>query len=358
MNDKNTKIGRLLMIGFEGTELSKDMVSLLRDYGIGGFVLFERNLKTPEQILMLNKQLLRVDEGFVPVLAVDHEGGRVQRLKHPFTHLPSARKIGELYQRHKSIDFIYEYGTFIAKELSAAGFNMALAPVLDLPEKEGGVIGDRAFSDVPLIVEEIGVSMIAGMQDNGIIACAKHFPGHTDTKTDPHKGQAVADITPDALMKHMTPFIHAIKNRVGSIMVSHTVFKGMESVPASLSHRVINFLLKKEMGFKGMVITDDIQMAAVSQNFSVSGAVIGSLKAGADMVMVGNITPEGLKRVFDDVEVALTEGDLSRDLIEDSFVRADIIKGEIGARENILYSAQEMAHILGDERHRAFVKKL
>ncbi|MCL5276578.1 MAG: hypothetical protein M1517_02160, partial [Deltaproteobacteria bacterium] len=91
MRGKVMKIGRLLMIGFEGTELSKEMVSLIGDYGIGGFVLFERNLKAPEQILALNKQLLRADGDFVPVIAVDHEGGRVQRLKHPFTHLPSAR---------------------------------------------------------------------------------------------------------------------------------------------------------------------------------------------------------------------------------------------------------------------------
>lgn len=352
------KTGRLLMIGFDGTELPEGFKPLIKKYGMGGFVLFERNIKTTEQILALNKQLHQADEDFIPIIAVDHEGGRVQRLKHPFTRLPSARKIGDLYQKHENIDFIYAYGGFIAEELSMAGFNMALAPVLDLPDKEGGVIGDRAFSDIPLVIEEIGVSMIAGMQDNGIIACAKHFPGHTDTKIDPHKGLPIAHITSEELIHHMTPFIHAIKNRVGSVMVSHTVFKGLENVPASMSQRVMDVLLKKDTGFEGIVITDDVKMAAIAQTITASQAVLSSLHAGADMVMISKVTPDELEDLLKDMETALAEGTLDKGHLESSLVRTDIIKGEIGIKNHPVHTALDVLNMLSDEKHKSFIKRL
>lgn len=350
------KIGRLLMIGFNGTELPPGFKPIIKKYGIGGFVLFERNLKTPEQILLLNKELHRIEDDFTPLIAVDQEGGRVQRLKHPFSHLPSARRIEEYYKKHKNIHVIYEYGGFMAEELSVAGFNMNLAPVLDLSDSMDGVIGDRAFSNVPLIVEEIGVSVIAGMQDHGIIACAKHFPGNTDTKIDPHDELPSVSIRSDTLVNNITPFMHAIKNGVGSVMVSHTLFKGIDNVPASMSGRIINEILKKEAGFKGIVLTDDIKMGAISKTYSVSQAVINSLLADADIVMISNTEPDELESVIVNMERAITEGAIRKGQIEASLMRTDIIKNEIGVKNEIVQSVSDVLKVLNDESHKAFIR--
>ncbi len=352
------KIGRLLMIGFNGTELPAGFEPLIKKYGIGGFVLFERNLKDPGQILALNKQLHKVDDDFVPLVAVDQEGGRVQRLKHPFSHLPSARKVEEYYQKHNAIDIIYEYGSFIAEELSIAGFNMNLAPVLDLSERTDGVIGDRAFSHAPLVVEEIGVSMIAGMQDHGIIACAKHFPGNTDTKIDPHSELPSVHIKQDEMMHTMSPFIHAVNNDVGSVMISHTMFKGIDDVPASMSEKIINGILKMEAGFKGIVLTDDVKMGAISKTYSTAEAVINSLAASADMVMISNIEPDELESVLDTMESSIAEGIISKSPIEASLMRTDLIKNTIGIKRQLIQTESDVLALLDNKTHRAIIKKL
>lgn len=347
------------MIGFEGTALPEGFKPLIREYGIGGFVLFERNLKTTEQILALTKELHAVDadDGFTPLVAVDQEGGRVQRLKHPFSHLPSAARVGESYRKHKNIADIYAYGDFIAQELSVAGFNMDLAPVLDLSHKKDGVIGDRAFSDTPLIAEEIGVSFIAGMQDHGVIACAKHFPGYTDTKIDPHKELPSVSITPDDLLKNITPFIHAIKNGVGAVMVSHTLFHGIDTVPASMSERIIGGILKRESNFKGIVLTDDVQMGAIAKSSAVPQAVLQSLAAGADMVMISNTDPGALASLLPEMTEAVEGNIIRKEQIESSLMRIDIIKNEIGIRNEIVHSASDIMELIGDDKRRSILKK-
>jgi len=352
------KLGRLLMIGFNGTELPDGFSELIKEYGIGGFVLFERNLVNPGQILALNKQLHSLEEDFIPLIAIDQEGGRVQRLKHPFSRLPSARKVEEYYKKHHSIDIIYEYGMFIAEELSIAGFNMNLAPVLDLCEKEDGVIGDRAFSDAPLVVEEIGVSMIAGMQDHGIIACAKHFPGNTDTKIDPHKKLPAVNIKPEVMRSNLSPFIHAINNDVGSIMVSHTLFKDIDDKPASMSKKIVNGLLKSGTRFKGIVITDDVKMGAIANTYSLSEAVISALAANNDMVMISNIEPEELASLIDEIEDSLIKGVIKKEQVDASLLRIDLVKNNIGINKEIVQTESDVLKLLNSDAHKGFLKRL
>lgn len=354
------KIGRLLMIGFEGTDFPSEFVPMIRKYGIGGFVLFERNLKNPGQILALNKQLHAAagEDDFIPLVAIDQEGGRVQRLKHPFSHLPSARKVEEYYRKHKSIDIIYEYGSFIAQELSIAGFNMNLAPVLDLSEHEDGVIGDRAFSHLPMVVEELGVSMIAGMQDNGIIACAKHFPGNTDTTVDPHQDLPAVTIKPEAFKHGLSPFMHAVHNDVGSIMISHTMFQGLDDVPASMSEKIVNGILKTEARFKGIVLTDDVKMGAIARSYPPAEAVINSLTAHTDMVMISNVEPDELESVIDALESAVAEGILVQKHLESSLMRTELVKNTIGIKSQLVQTEQDILNVLDNKVHKAFIKKL
>ncbi|MGB9735587.1 MAG: beta-N-acetylhexosaminidase [bacterium] len=351
------KVGRLLMIGFDGTELPAEFRSAIQKHGIGGFVLFERNLKNPAQIIALNKHLYSLDRDFVPLIAVDQEGGRVQRLKPPFFHLPSPRKVEEYYKEHNSIDIIYEYGNFIAEELSVAGFNMNLAPVLDLSEKKDGVIGDRAFSNIPLIVEEIGVSMIAGMQDRGIIACAKHFPGNTDTEIDPHEDLPVVEIKSEVLYRNLSPFIHAINNDVGSVMVSHTLFKGIDNVPASMSKKIVNGILKTETRFKGIVITDDVKMGAIARRYSVTEAVINALSANVDMVMVGNLDVDEFEDIIDKIEESVAEGVIKKEQINASLLRTELVKNAVGIRKQLVYDEEDILKLLNDKNHISFIRK-
>lgn len=348
------------MIGFEGTELPADFIPIIKKFGIGGFVLFERNLKNPGQILALNKQLYSAagEDDFIPLVAVDQEGGRVQRLKHPFSHLPSARTVEKSYKKHKTIDIIYEYGSFIAAELSAAGFNMNLAPVLDLSEQQDGVIGDRAFSHLPIVVEEIGVSMIAGMQDHGIIACAKHFPGNTDTKVDPHHDLPSVMIKADAFKHGLSPFMHAVRNDVGSIMVSHTMFQGIDDVPASMSEKIINGILKTEARFKGIVITDDVKMGAIARTYAPAEAAINALTAHTDMVMICNIQPDELESVIDALEGAIAEGTLVQRHLDASLMRTELVKNTIGIKSQLIQTESDILDVLNNSLHKAFIKKL
>lgn len=351
------KIGRLLMIGFNGTELSQEFKLLIQKHGIGGFVLFERNLKEPAQILSLNRQLYSVDKDFVPLIAIDQEGGRVQRLKSPFVHLPSARKVGEYYRKYNSIDSIYEYGSFIAEEISITGFNMNLTPVLDLSDKEDGVIGDRAFSNTPLIVEEIGVSIIAGMQDRGVVACAKHFPGNTDTQIDPHRALPFVHIKPEKLYHNLSPFIHAINNDVGSVMVSHTLFKGIDDVPASMSKKIVNGLLKSELHFKGIVITDDVKMGAISKKYSVADAVIQALSANVDMIMISNLSIDEYENIIDRIESSIAEGIIKKEQINNSLLRIELVKNTVGIKKELVYDEQDVLKLIHNNARIAFIKK-
>ncbi len=352
------KAGRLLMIGFEGIKLPIDFEPLIKKYGIGGFVLFDRNLKDPGQIIMLNQSLHGLEDGFTPIIAVDQEGGRVQRLKHPFTRLPSAKKIGESYIKHNDIKLMYEYGKMMADELSMAGFNMNLMPVIDLSIKEDGVIGDRAFSDDVLIIEEIGASIIAGMQDNGIIACAKHFPGHTDTQVDPHKESVSININMETLTHHIRPFIHVAKNYVGSIMASHTIFKAVDDAPVSISNKFIHGILRKEIGFNGIIITDDMKMGAISKHYTPFEALVNALNADADMIMLSNTTPQEFESIMQELDRTINNGMINKDRIEASLLRIDTIKKFIGIKEQMPASINDLLSLFNDKTHIEAIKRL
>lgn len=276
------KVGNLFMVGFDGTSAPPSLTRLIRDYHIGGVILFKRNIHSKDQLKNLIGEINELSEGRKLLIAVDHEGGRVFRLPSPFTQWEPMAKVN-------SDDEAYNIGKIMAKELLEVGFNVNFAPVLDVNTNvKNPVIGDRSFSNNPLIVASRGVSLIRGLQENGIIACGKHFPGHGDTSLDSHIDFPVLPHTMGRLeFLELLPFKAAIEAGVKSIMTAHVVYEGVDTgVPATLSETLINKLLREQLKFSGVVFTDDLQMAAIAKKWSLGDACLMSLKAGCDVCLI------------------------------------------------------------------------
>ncbi len=326
------KIGQLLMIGFNGTELGKGTRDFCEKHFIGGFILFERNYKDLVQLINLTSELHRLSKGAIPLIAVDQEGGRVIRFGKPFTQFPSALSIGKLVSCNKkdSVKISYEIGRILGSELSVSGVNMNLAPVLDLyTNSKNKVIGDRSFGSDPILVSQIGLSVVAGMQDQHVIACGKHFPGHGDTEDDSHKVLPVLQHDMRRLLTtEIRPFAHCIKNGILSIMTAHVKYEKIDSrYPASMSDIIVGKLLRKALRFTGIVITDDIGMGAIRKNYSIEESAILSIKAGADIVMVCNDL-DTQKRVYDALFNAVAKKQIEELRVNESVARILRIKNQ------------------------------
>lgn len=279
------KVGQLMMAGFEGLTPSKEIETLIREWDLGGVILFSRNIESPAQCAELCATLQGFAEDAPLLIAIDQEGGRVSRLPPPFTQFPSARDIG----RCNSVMLTYQCGEAIAKELSTVGINMNFAPVLDLDTNPNNpVIGDRSFGERPNLVQKHAVAMIGSMLDQKVIPCGKHFPGHGDTDLDshealPHIRHRIKTLTD----RELKPFIHAIENRLPAVMSAHVCCHAFDNErPASLSKKVISELLRKAIEFDGLVVTDDLEMKGITNSHSVAEAAVHAVDAGSDLVLV------------------------------------------------------------------------
>lgn len=272
-----------LIVGFDGTEMTPELGALV-DTGISGVILFRRNVQSPEQVARLNADIVRrAKRPFF--VSVDQEGGPVQRMRAPFTEFPPHGVLGKI----DDADLTHKVASVMARELKAIGFNVDYAPVADVnTNPQNPVIGIRSFGDDPEKVACHVKAWIRGMQGAGVMACAKHFPGHGDTSTDshyalpslPHGRERI-----DAI--ELVPFRASIKEKVGSIMTAHVVFQAIDPrVPATLSPTVLTGLLRKELKYGGLVISDDLEMKAVADHWGVPEAAVVSLEAGADILLV------------------------------------------------------------------------
>ena len=279
------KVGQLFMIGFAGTSVSRDLADLLAAYRPGGLILFSLNLETPAQIVRLTNDLQKSSPKTPLLIAVDQEGGRVSRLPAGFTVFPPCSVLGQC----DSSELAYAAAAAVAVELRAVGINMNLAPVLDLnTNPQNPIIGDRAFSASPAQVCELGLATIAGLQDNKVIACGKHFPGHGDTATDSHKELPVVSASIERLREvELRPFRHAIENNLATIMSAHVLYPALDGrLPATLSPAILTGLLRDDLGFKGVTLTDDLEMHAILDHHGIEEAAILAFQAGADMLLI------------------------------------------------------------------------
>ena len=280
---RKERAGQRILIGFQGTSVNDDLKRVVREIQPAGFVLFRRNVEEPEQVLELNRELTSLcPAAFPPLLAVDQEGGRVQRVKAPATVWPPMRAVGAARTLTAKVSHA------LARELRSMGFNLNFAPVADVDSNaDNPVIGDRSFGRS---AEEVGLqvaSFIQGMQSEGVIACAKHFPGHGDTNTDSHLTLPVVEKElPDLEGVELPPFRAAVQAGVGSIMTAHVVFPALdEDRPATLSDKVLRPLLRQGLGFEGIVFSDDMEMKAVHGRYGLTQQLDWGVRAGVDIFL-------------------------------------------------------------------------
>lgn len=339
MSELKEKIGQMIMVGLKGEELTKEEEQLLRNYPFGGFILFAHNLKEPKQILSLCRSLWEIEKEHPPFIAIDQEGGRVHRLPAPFTHFPAAAALG----RTGDTGLAYRVGLATARELAAVGINLNFAPVLDVHSNpDNPVIGDRSLSSNPRQVAALGWAIIEGLRDGGIIPCGKHFPGHGDTTKDSHLELPVVEKDLTALRAvELPPFVRACRNQIESLMTAHVLYPSLDrDYPATLSQSIIGRLLREEIGYQGVVFGDDLEMQAISKNFSLAEAVSRSVRAGVDVLLFCHERESAIK-ALDLLWQAAEKKGQTKTRVEESYRRITNLKQRYlktftGADEDLL----------------------
>ena len=313
------KIGQMIITGFNGSEYNDDMDRLINEYKVGGVILFARNIEDSNQMIDLTRALQENNNNLPLFISIDEEGGRVSRLPDDVEKFPSAFTIGLINDQQTA----YENGKEIGYTLKRLGINLDYAPVLDIYSNENNtVIGDRAFSTEESIVSTMGIATMEGIEDADIIPVVKHFPGHGDTEVDSHYGLPIVYKTLEELRNfEFIPFVKAIESGCDVIMVSHIILNEVDSInPASLSKIVISDLLRKDMGFDKVVITDDMSMGAITSIMSIEEACIKSIEAGCDILLLGNAYEE-IEQVINSIKLKLYNGEISEEQINKSVKR-------------------------------------
>lgn len=312
-----SQIGALIMAGLNTTVLSEDFKSLVRDEQIGGVVLVGK-FWNATKVAKVTKELRSLRKAPL-LIAIDQEGGRVSRVKDPRLDYPSAEHMA------KNADYaqIYHYGYAVGQQLAGLGVDINLAPVLDLRlEPRNKVIADRSFGADPLAVSHFGRAYSNGLLRADVLPVQKHYPGHGRTVLDSHFALPRLSI-PYTLFEDndLIPFFDAISNNMPIIMSAHIVVSDVdERYPATLSRRHLTDNLRNKYGFKGVILSDDMSMKAITSRWSLQSACIRALNAGVDMLLVVE-TPERIKQLISHLNLAYIAGQLNREEISQHFSR-------------------------------------
>lgn len=297
--------GQRLMAGFTGTEFNSELEFLIRDLKVGGIILFSQNLETPDQSMNLCRSIQEYarDCGQLPIfIAVDQEGGVVARLKEPFTQFPGNPSMQDESDARRFADTT-------ARELNQVGINMNMAPVMDVaPQEIESIMADRVFGSDPGWVTILGITVIDHLQQNNIMAVAKHFPGIGRTTIDSHIDQPTlsASIT-DLESFDLIPFKAAIVHGVAGMMLSHIYYQEIDPQwPASLSKKIACDLLRNQMGFDGVVLTDDLDMGAIVKHYDIQTVIGQILAADIDIALICHTGPN-IEIGFEEIKKTLTD---------------------------------------------------
>jgi len=318
------KIGQLFMVGFLGTSVTPDLAAFLKGYKPGGVILFSRNLESIEQIVQLTNDLQQCNPKSPLLISIDQEGGRVSRLPKGFTIFPPCEVIGQCH----SGELAYAAASTIAKELKTVGINMNMAPVLDVNSNpDNPVIGDRAFSSSADTVGEMGLVTAAGLQDAKVVACGKHFPGHGDTNADSHKELPVVDAPRERLEAvEFPPFRRAAAAGIATMMTAHVLYRALDDqLPATLSPVIITRLLREQMGYDGVVLTDDLEMHAIVDHYGPGDAAVRAVLAGCDVLLICKERDREVA-AFEAVEKAVASGTIDMERLDQSVARIQRVK--------------------------------
>ena len=320
MLDLKTLVGSHFIFGLEGTSASDKTLSFIEDFQPAGFILMGPNCESPEQVFDLTMSLQKVSSRPL-LICVDQEGGRVKRLKSPFLQFPEASQLGQ----KNSPKLVFEASLALGSELRSVGINLDCAPVCDvLTNPKNEVIGNRAYgSDIP-VVEALASAMTRGLQKAHVLACAKHFPGHGDTFVDSHIDLPRVTTSLETLeRREFLPFKKCIKSGVASMMTAHLVCEGLDKkYPSTLSPNTLH-LLNQSLRFNGLIISDDMNMGALSKNYAEEEAIILSVLAGVDLLLYCDFDHSHHENVF---EILLKAGEKDKNLQEQLNLSAEKLR--------------------------------
>jgi beta-N-acetylhexosaminidase len=325
LRDARRQIGQLAIAGFAGHDIPPEMRSMAREFDLGGIILFARNVDEPDQVAELSRQAQTLARELPLWVSVDQEGGRVARLKEPFTRWPPMETLGRSGDEQLAARFAAALGA----ELKAIGISLDYTPVLDIQTNpDNTVIGDRALATRPEDVARLGRAIITTLQGSGVAACGKHFPGHGDTSADSHHELPLIEHPPDRLEAiELQPFRAAIAADVAAIMTAHVLIPALDDErPATMSPRIVDRMLKRDMGFRGLVISDDMDMQAASGTRGVPESALAAIAAGCDVVLLCGVSQETQVATLETLIRALEAGTLPLKRVENALERHRRVK--------------------------------
>jgi beta-N-acetylhexosaminidase len=329
--DFDTLAARCVIVGIQGLVPTADELELI-GRGVGGVVLFRRNVESPQQVAALSRTLKAAAKGPL-LISIDQEGGRVQRLRAPhWTELPSMRRLGEIdaaggISGMSGTALADRLGRLVARELTACGIDYDYAPVLDVDTNPNNpVIADRSFSRDPARVARLGVAFAKGLEAGGVASCAKHFPGHGDTSQDSHKVLPRLAHDRERLWQvELVPFVAAARAGLASVMTAHVRFEAFDRLPATLSPQALQ-LLRRDVGFQGACISDDLEMKAIADTYGVVDGAELAVSAGCDGVLVCH-TLALQHQAIDGIARGARAGPLPRERLAEAAARMEKLQG-------------------------------
>lgn len=322
------KIGQMLLVGIDGTDLDDQAKRMITEDKIGGIILYKDNIENLKGMVdLINAMKESNSSNPIPLfMSVDQEGGKVSRLPKEYTPIYSNGTVGTL----SDVNAAEMMGKLLARSVSSAGFNMNFAPVLDINSNPNNpVIGDRSFSNSASQVIKLGIAEMKGIESENVIPVVKHFPGHGDTSVDSHLDLPVVNKTADQLAElELLPFQAAIQEGTDAVMIAHILFPELDpDKPASLSQIIIGDQLRGQMGYEGVVITDDLTMGAIMKNYDLAKVAVDTVNAGSDILLVAH-GYDNEKRVIEALLQNVKNGKLQEARIDESVYRILALKAK------------------------------
>lgn len=353
------QIGQQMIMGVQGPTLSPDEVDFIIKNNIGGIILFKRNLESPKQVreLTASLQALRKKSADQAPLfiSVDMEGGRVHRMKPPFTQWPALAHVGKI----DSTSVAFRFAQAMGEELRSVGVNLDFAPCIDIfTNPANTVIGDRSLSASPEAVARLGSALVRGYIKADIIPCAKHFPGHGNTLLDSHEALPIEEKTIEELeATELEPFRKIFRARLEFVMAAHLKFPKIDpDWPVSLSEIFLKKVLRERLRYRNLIITDDLDMKALTTNYDKASIAVRTLQAGANVLLYCN-EPDSPKIAIDAIEQAVSDGKLDARVVAENHAKIlELKKAKLIQPEP--HSLEEVSRIVGHPDHLRLAKAI